>query len=742
MAILMKSLASSVGIAAAVLVWGAASEVLAAEGEAALKLGGDVSGSTEGVDAKGTAESSASAESPPHTGTSERGRELQNTLDGATGLLRTHAADSGATGTFRLSFVQSYFTGSGFLCGSCALPGAAPSSRSDDVTQTGTRLGLSATPIEFLEAYAALRYQSTENSRSDPHAIQVMGDLTLGAKAFLPRVVNRVYSVGGGLDARFLGSPGGVGIDSASFGLRALSTLDLTRQERVEDRIPLRGHLNLGYLFDGSGAIADDTESQRRAVIGPNRITRIERFGHDINRVDTFRPSLGIEGVFPYVRPFAEWSVDVAVNRQGHGCGQPLVRSAGDGCLANAGFSSLPSRFTIGARAYPWVRPWLEGAALLAAVDIGTGGTSSFLEELSPERPWALHLGLAWAVDTEPKEKVVTVEKVVERELPAAAPERHIEGVVVRTGTSEPVPGAIVAFTGRPLSAMVADAQGKFHSAGLEPGEYALAVSAEGHKDGECRALVPANAADAAIPAGAPASGGGKAPSPVSLRPVVVNVTCTVEALPKAATITGVVRDAETTTFVEGATVTFTDPLGRTLALQTDAQGGFRFGNVLAGKSRIIVEAEKYLRGSLEIDLEARHDVTTQVQLHARPKTPNVVITKKELKLKKEVHFLHNSAEILPDSAALLEEAADVLRSHPEIAQVEVQGHTDNTGGADYNLKLSESRANAVRNALVSAGVDPSRVTARGYGQEKPLVPNTSAANKARNRRVQLVISK
>jgi outer membrane protein OmpA-like peptidoglycan-associated protein len=119
-----------------------------------------------------------------------------------------------------------------------------------------------------------------------------------------------------------------------------------------------------------------------------------------------------------------------------------------------------------------------------------------------------------------------------------------------------------------------------------------------------------------------------------------------------------------------------------------------------------------------------------------------VVVTDKELKLKKEVHFQHDSAQILPDSMGIIEEAADALRAHAEIGNVEVQGHTDDSGTPDYNLRLSGERANAVREALILNGVEPNRLTARGYGQEKPLVPNTNEANKAKNRRVQLMIQK
>jgi outer membrane protein OmpA-like peptidoglycan-associated protein len=112
-------------------------------------------------------------------------------------------------------------------------------------------------------------------------------------------------------------------------------------------------------------------------------------------------------------------------------------------------------------------------------------------------------------------------------------------------------------------------------------------------------------------------------------------------------------------------------------------------------------------------------------------------VTTKELK---QVHFLHDSSEILPDSQSLVEEIAEALRTRPEIGAVEIQGHTDNSGTPEHNQALSERRAEAVRSALTLLGIEPNRLVARGYGQQQPLVPNTNVANKAKNRRVQLMI--
>jgi len=157
---------------------------------------------------------------------------------------------------------------------------------------------------------------------------------------------------------------------------------------------------------------------------------------------------------------------------------------------------------------------------------------------------------------------------------------------------------------------------------------------------------------------------------------------------------------------------------------------------------RFTVSAEGYLPSTLVINVEARKESRASIALNKKPARPNVVVTNRELKLRKKVHFQHDSAELLPDSHALIQEAAQVLKERTNIQLVEIQGHTDNTGNAAYNKRLSQERADAVMKTLIDLGVEASRLTAMGYGQERPLVPNVSNANRARNRRVQLIIKK
>jgi outer membrane protein OmpA-like peptidoglycan-associated protein len=104
----------------------------------------------------------------------------------------------------------------------------------------------------------------------------------------------------------------------------------------------------------------------------------------------------------------------------------------------------------------------------------------------------------------------------------------------------------------------------------------------------------------------------------------------------------------------------------------------------------------------------------------------------------KGVNFETGKSTLLPESQATLNDVAASLKANSEI-RVEVQGHTDNTGSAATNRRLSLARANAVRQYLIDQGVDGSRLVAKGYGPTKPIASNKTAEGRAQNRRVQLV---
>jgi len=120
-------------------------------------------------------------------------------------------------------------------------------------------------------------------------------------------------------------------------------------------------------------------------------------------------------------------------------------------------------------------------------------------------------------------------------------------------------------------------------------------------------------------------------------------------------------------------------------------------------------------------------------------KPQKIIISKKKIEILEQVNFALNSAVIEPSSFELLNEVAQAIMDNPEI-EVRVEGHTDNEGNDDYNLRLSQSRAESVRAYLISQGIKPSRLEAIGFGESQPIDTNRTEQGRANNRRVEFTI--
>jgi OOP family OmpA-OmpF porin len=128
----------------------------------------------------------------------------------------------------------------------------------------------------------------------------------------------------------------------------------------------------------------------------------------------------------------------------------------------------------------------------------------------------------------------------------------------------------------------------------------------------------------------------------------------------------------------------------------------------------------------------------TKEPLGCPTKPALVMVTDCEVKITQQIHFEYDKATIRPQSYPVLDAVVAVLQNNPDI-KIEVQGHTDDRGGAAYNKRLSDRRAAAVMQYLISHGIEHTRLKSHGYGFDRPLVPNTTPQNRALNRRVQFI---
>src|SRR5215470_11922738 len=115
---------------------------------------------------------------------------------------------------------------------------------------------------------------------------------------------------------------------------------------------------------------------------------------------------------------------------------------------------------------------------------------------------------------------------------------------------------------------------------------------------------------------------------------------------------------------------------------------------------------------------------------------PRVEVGAEQINLSETVQFETDSSTLVERSRSLLDEVAAELQSHPEIAKVQIEGHTDSTSTRKHNQTLSEQRAAAVKTYLVGKGVRAERLVTKGFGEDRPVADNKTEDGRFKNRRV------
>jgi len=172
-----------------------------------------------------------------------------------------------------------------------------------------------------------------------------------------------------------------------------------------------------------------------------------------------------------------------------------------------------------------------------------------------------------------------------------------------------------------------------------------------------------------------------------------------------------------------------------------------------AATSQRQAEAAQQSAAASQRQAEASQQEAATSQQQARDaemRTSQLETQLKELNAKKterglvvtlgDVLFDTNKAQLKSGGTRGLQKLAGFLKQYPQ-RKAQVEGYTDSTGSADYNLELSDRRANAVRSSLVGMGIGNDRITTHGYGQESPVASNDTADGRQLNRRVEIVLS-
>lgn len=119
---------------------------------------------------------------------------------------------------------------------------------------------------------------------------------------------------------------------------------------------------------------------------------------------------------------------------------------------------------------------------------------------------------------------------------------------------------------------------------------------------------------------------------------------------------------------------------------------------------------------------------------------PKVIRKEQKLLVLENIEFATASARIQPQSFGILDQVALMLKANPDIERLRIEGHTDSRGARELNMRLSQNRADSVRQYLIMKGISPDRLEAQGFGPDRPLVEEVDDAALQKNRRVEFVI--
>ena len=161
-----------------------------------------------------------------------------------------------------------------------------------------------------------------------------------------------------------------------------------------------------------------------------------------------------------------------------------------------------------------------------------------------------------------------------------------------------------------------------------------------------------------------------------------------------------------------------------------DAESARAAAEAQAQQARSVAEQSEREKAQLRDQLRAQLDTILETRETARGLVVNV----------SDVLFDFDSSNLKPGAREKVARIAGILQSHPDL-RIQVEGHTDSVGSDDYNLRLSERRAESVRTGLVQQGIARDVVGTAGFGESKPVATNSTAAGRQQNRRVEIVVS-
>lgn len=638
-------------------------------------------------------------------------RPLAPDISGSVGLFRTHSSEIMPRDTFTLGLATEIFVADGFLLSDSKTKRLTstfhvswvPYWEPVDWEDYGVGLEVTVAPM-----WSGVTVTGANPTFVDPDKIRLVQITGMNAGLKLSFTNpnedhKRDFSGYLGLFMQVPSEVNNIGLKfgQTSYEVSVGGTWDVAAPSDIDPtqrNLPLRFHLNLGYQWNGYKgtrtflpATTPGGNPDPRAD-PTNTILRFALHRPDSNLIPI---RLGGEYVIRrYLTFFLEWGMDGITG------GPPGFN-----------FGQSPQRLGLGVRFYPTKQ-------FVASVGSEFALVQNPNPQIAIDPDWNLILQVAYLGLPEPPPPPIPLIEPQERQI-IAVTKGKIAGYVRDKDTFEPIGRAMVRYPDRGLTDQITDKDtGAFTSYEFEAGPVEVECHYQGYP----------------------------IPGRVTVEVIAGQTTLTEcllqrprEAPPEMAVFQGTVRDED------GNLVAGTVRMdGRSERTETEAGiGAFRF-TFSPGQYSATASAAGYFDETFKFGLVADQILVHDFVLKKKPvieRKRMVEVKDDRLEIGQMILFVTGKAAILEQSFPILSEVAEMLRENPKL-RVEIGGHTDTRGSDAVNRKLSQARADSVRNWLIErGGIEQGRLTAVGYGESVPLVvPDDTELKRARNRRVEFRI--
>jgi|JI10StandDraft_1071094.scaffolds.fasta_scaffold163777_2 outer membrane protein OmpA-like peptidoglycan-associated protein len=602
---------------------------------------------------------------------------------GAVGLWHTVSALKQPYGpySFGLFLAGNYYSKVGF-------PATTPAYVTE---RFDSHFGVSYTPSPLFEVFMSFGFLTTNDEAPINPLYRQNGNLGIGTKVTYPFTTN---ITAGGMYWAEKRSAVNV-ITGSKFALNH----ELKGLITYDSGTPFRYHGNLGLRIDNNRRVTP------AATIDQRQITIFNAYGHSVIPV-----AFGAEYLMKWAVVSAEYSLDYVMG-------------------SAAGFMGQPQRFTLGGRVFPTAD---QALALQLGLDLGFISSTNATTVVK-EPPMSFWFGLNYLFGQQRK-KQTDEQPVVAKDfdfpkeskkdkMVESSNQGRITGYITNIETGDPIENVKVFLCNDASNPIVTDSSGRYRSYPLKTGTCEIRLQHPEYKNATETVQVSGDA-EQSFDFGLLADLKEKGALLIRVKDSEGNPTASTISFPENPDL----QPVETNEF------------------------GLAKIQLPAGKYTVRARAPKMKMQNNKVELISKQEIFVDFALEPEGSTAKPVEApkpvaklskdKKTIEISEMIQFEINKSLLTINSTKVLDGVAKVIKNNPnDVKLVQIGGHTDSSGDAAKNLKLSQERADAVKAYLVKKGIDSKRLESKGFGQTKPISDNKTDEGKYQNRRVEFKIT-